>query len=183
MITGPNGSGKSTALEVIMGLLEPDEGRVLRGGLDLDEFRRRIAWLPQQPVVMPGTVADNLTLFADATRTDLDAAAAVTGFDEVLAGLPDGYDTMLGAGGVGLSAGQRQRLALTRVLVSDGTLLLLDEPTAHLDPASHERVLARLRERADGGDAVVVVAHGAEVLRHADEVVEMATAVTEATHA
>ena len=176
MITGPNGSGKSTALEVVMGLLAPDEGRVLRGGLDLDEFRRRIAWLPQQPVIVPGTVAENLTLFADTSRTDLDATAAVTGFDEVLAGLPDGYDTMLGAGGVGLSAGQRQRLALTRVLVSDGTLLLLDEPTAHLDPVSVERVLARLRERADSGDAVVVVAHGADVLRHADEVIEMPAA-------
>ena len=176
MITGPNGSGKSTALGVIMGLLAPDEGRVLRGGLDLDEFRRRIAWLPQQPVVVPGTVAENLTLFADASRAELDAAAEVTGFDEVLAGLPDGYDTMLGAGGVGLSAGQRQRLALTRVLVSHATLLLLDEPTAHLDPSSAERVLARLRERADGGDAVVVVAHGAEVLSHADEVIEMPAA-------
>ena len=84
---------------------------------------------------------------------------------------------MLGAGGVGLSAGQRQRLALTRVLVSTGSLLLLDEPTAHLDPTSAERVLIRLRERAVGGDAVVVVAHGAEVLRHADEIVEMPEAV------
>ncbi len=177
MITGPNGSGKSTTLEVIMGLIEPDEGRVLRGEDELDEFRRRVAWLPQQPVVVPGSVAENLTLFADASRADLDAAASITGFDEVLAGLSDGYDTMLGAGGVGLSAGQRQRLALTRVLVSTGSLLLLDEPTAHLDPTSAERVLIRLRERAVGGDAVVVVAHGAEVLRHADEIVEMPEAV------
>ena len=126
---------------------------------------------------MPGSVAENLTLFADASRADLDAAASITGFDEVLAGLSDGYDTMLGAGGVGLSAGQRQRLALTRVLVSTGSLLLLDEPTAHLDPTSAERLLIRLRERAVGGDAVVVVAHGAEVLRHADEIVEMPEAV------
>ena len=173
MLTGPNGSGKSTALEAIMGLLEPDEGRVVRADQELEAFRRRIAWLPQQPVVVPGTVAENLTLFADAARTDLDAAAAVTGFDEVLAGLPAGYDTLLGAGGVGLSAGQRQRLALVRVLVSSGTLLLLDEPTAHLDPVSADRVLTLLRERAGRGDAVVVVAHGPDVLRHADDIVEM----------
>ena len=142
-----------------MGLIEPDEGRVL-GWDELDEFgggsrgcrSSRLSW---------GASPRTWTLFADASRVDLDAAASITDSMRFSPGCPTAT-TRCWVHGVGLSAGQRQRLALTRVLVSTGSLLLLDEPTAHLDPTSAERVPIRLRERAVGGDAVVVVAHGAE---------------------
>lgn len=174
---GPNGAGKSTAVATILGLTAPDEGSVLVGSISVAElepaaYHEQVAWLPQQPVVVPGTVADNLALFGALDRAALHNAAAVTGFDDVLDALPDGLDTVLGAGGVGLSAGQRQRLALTRVLASPSPLLLLDEPTAHLDAASERSVLAALAQRAGTGDTVIVVAHRQVARDHADHVVD-----------
>ncbi|GAB21550.1 ABC transporter permease/ATP-binding protein CydD [Gordonia polyisoprenivorans NBRC 16320 = JCM 10675] len=178
VFTGPNGSGKSTMFAAILGLLAPDEGSVLVGSipvaeLEPDAYHEQVAWLPQQPVVVPGTVADNLALFGALDPAQLHRACAATGFDEVLASLPDGADTVLGTGGVGLSAGQRQRLALTRVLASPSPLLLLDEPTAHLDAASEESVLAALAARARAGDTVLVVAHRDVARANADHVVEL----------
>lgn len=179
VLTGPNGVGKSTALAAIMGLIHPDEGSVLMGSvsvaeLDPEVLHEQLAWLPQQPVVVPGTVADNLALFGAIDPSALRTASAATGFDDVLASLPDGVDTAIGAGGIGLSAGQRQRLALTRVLASPAPLVLLDEPTAHLDDASATAVLGALSRRAAGGDTVVVVAHQPLVRSFADSIVELA---------
>ncbi|MFW0796637.1 thiol reductant ABC exporter subunit CydD [Gordonia sp. CPCC 205515] len=179
VLTGPNGAGKSTTLMTIMGLIHPDEGSVLIGAipvaeLDRDAFHEQICWLPQQPVVVPGTVDENLALFGPLDPQARDDAAAATGFDAVLATLPDGGETVLGAGGMGLSAGQRQRLALTRVLAGPAPLLLLDEPTAHLDVASATAVLRALTARAAGGDTVVVVAHQPLVRSFADRVIDMA---------
>ncbi|MFT4125465.1 MAG: thiol reductant ABC exporter subunit CydD [Gordonia sp. (in: high G+C Gram-positive bacteria)] len=176
LFTGPNGSGKSTTLAVVLGLLTPDEGSVLVGSVPVAElepaaYHEQIAWLPQQPVVVPGTVAENLALFGALDPAGLARAAALTGFDEVIADLPAGVSSVLGAGGVGLSAGQRQRLALTRVLASPAPLLLLDEPTAHLDGTAEERVLAALARRAHDGDTVVVVAHRDVARDVADHVV------------
>lgn len=177
VFTGPNGSGKTTTLSAILGLLTPDEGSVLIGSVPVTEleptaFHEQVAWLPQQPVVVPGTVADNLRLFGTIDPASLRQAAATTGFDDVLASLPNGMDTELGAGGVGLSAGQRQRLALTRVLASPSPLLLLDEPTAHLDEHAESAVLEALAARARGGDTVIVVAHRQIARDVADHVVE-----------
>ena len=178
MLTGPNGSGKSTTLMAIMGLIAPDDGSVLIGSisvaeLDLDALHEQVAWLPQQPVIVPGTVAENLALFGASDPDAVWKAARATGFDEVLAGLPAGLDTVLGAGGVGISAGQRQRLALTRVLAAPSPLLLLDEPTAHLDAASEAAVMARLAERAAAGDTVIVVSHRPSARDAVDRVIEL----------
>ncbi len=178
VITGPNGAGKSTTLAAIMGLIRPDEGSVLIGStpvaeLDPDALHEQIAWLPQQPVVVPGTVAENLALFGGLEPNALRTVSAATGFDEVLADLPRGTRTVLGAGGVGLSAGQRQRLALTRVLAAPSPLVLLDEPTAHLDERSAAAVLAVLARRATAGDTVVVVAHHPIARSFADLVIDL----------
>ncbi|MGW0039185.1 thiol reductant ABC exporter subunit CydD [Gordonia sp. NPDC003376] len=177
VFAGPNGSGKSTAIAAILGLLAPEEGSVLVGSISVAElepgaYHEQIAWLPQHPVVVPGTVADNLALFGALDPEGLRRACATTGFDEVLAALPDGPDTVLGSGGVGLSAGQRQRLALTRVLAAPAPLLLLDEPTAHLDAAAERTVLEALAARARAGDTVIVVAHRAVARGVAHEVIE-----------
>ncbi|MBV7702321.1 thiol reductant ABC exporter subunit CydD [Nocardia nova] len=188
-LIGPNGSGKSTALLVILGLMAPERGAVLAGGrpageLDPDGWWSHIAWLPQRPVLLPGTLRENLELFGaqagDGGRGGttgraeaVDNACAATGFDTVLDELPDGWDTVVGPGGVGLSLGQRQRLALVRVLAADRPILLFDEPTAHLDEHSEATVLAALTERARAGATVVVVAHRPTVLAIADHIIEV----------
>lgn len=189
VLTGPNGCGKSTALQAILGLLTPDAGSVLVDGipvsdLDPDRWWSHIAWLPQRPVLVPGTLRANLELLGPPSGPgQVDAACAATGFDAVLATLPSRWDTVLGAGGIGLSLGQRQRLALTRTLAAPRSILLLDEPTAHLDDASEATVLAALTARARAGATVVVVAHRPSVLAIADRVVEVrATTTAQSEH-
>ncbi|MGF7122220.1 thiol reductant ABC exporter subunit CydD [Rhodococcus sp. AG1013] len=181
VLTGANGSGKSTALQVVLGLTEPDAGSVRIDGTDVRDLDpagwwAQIAWLPQHPVIVPGTLAENLALVGD-VDTDaerLQQACRATGFDDVLAELPRGWDTVVGAGGLGLSLGQRQRLALTRLLVSSRPVLLLDEPTAHLDEETERTVLNSLRELARHGRTVVVVGHRPTVLAAGDQVTEVA---------
>ena len=178
VLTGPNGSGKSSVVSVILALLSPDAGEVTVAGVplervDVDAYRSQTAWLPQHPVVIPGTVRQNLDMFGVRDPEALAAASRASGFDEVLAELPDGLDTVLGSGGAGMSAGQRQRLALTRVLASPAPLLLLDEPTAHLDADSEDRVLAAIGERARAGATVLMVAHHAVAVADGDDVIEL----------
>lgn len=190
-LTGPNGSGKSTALQAILGLIEPTRGAVSADGIDIreipaEQWWARLAWLPQRPVLVPGTLRENLellgaTIAGPARRgparvlSEVDAACAVTGFDAVLEALPAGWDTVVGSGGIGLSLGQRQRLALTRVLAADRPIVLLDEPTAHLDPDSEVAVAAALTTLARTGATVVVVAHRPALLSAADEIVAVPT--------
>lgn len=176
VLTGRNGAGKSTTLQVIAGLTTPASGRVTVDGVDLAELAparwwRQLSWLPQRPVLVPGTVRENLLLLGN--LDDIDTACAAAGFDDVLATLPDGLDTMLGRGGVGLSLGQRQRLGLARALGSSAPVLLLDEPTAHLDAATEERVLRAIVARARAGATVVVVGHRGPVVAIGDQVVEV----------
>ncbi|MEU6828647.1 ATP-binding cassette domain-containing protein [Nocardia beijingensis] len=189
VLAGPNGSGKSTAVQAILGLITPDRGAVTVDGVDVRELDperwwARVAWLPQRPVLVPGTLRDNLELLGARTADhaargpvrvvdDLEAACLATGFDTVLDDLPERWDTVVGPGGIGLSLGQRQRLALTRVLATERPILLLDEPTAHLDAAAEATVLAALRARARAGATVIVIGHRPTVLAAADHVVEV----------
>lgn len=174
VLAGENGAGKTTTLLAIAGLLTPTHGRVTIDGVDVDELNRpawwrQLAWLAQRPVIIPGTVAENLALFGP--LTDAQNACDAAGFTEVLDTLPDGLETVLGRGGVGLSLGQRQRLGLARALGSRAPVLLLDEPTSHLDEATERTALQAIRDRATRGATVVVVAHRDSVLRIADHVV------------
>ncbi|MEY8016571.1 thiol reductant ABC exporter subunit CydD [Mycobacterium servetii] len=179
VLTGRNGAGKSTTLQAIAGLTPPSSGRVTVAGVDVADLEpgawwRQLSWLPQRPVLVPGTVADNLDLFGP--LADRDAACAAAAFDTVLAELPDGVNTVLGRGGVGLSLGQRQRLGLARALGSAAPLLLLDEPTAHLDARTEALVLRAIVDRARAGATVVVVGHREPVVAVGDRVVEVAAA-------
>lgn len=185
VLTGRNGAGKSTTLQVIAGLTAPTSGRVTVGGVDVADLApaawwRQLSWMPQRPVLIPGTVRANLALFGD--LGDVEYACIAAGFDSVLAQLPDGLETELGRGGVGLSLGQRQRLGLARALGSAAHVLLLDEPTAHLDPHTESRVLNAIVERARSGATVVVVGHREQVVAIGDLIVEVA-AVSEADYA
>lgn len=183
VLTGANGAGKSTTLAAIAGLTVPTAGRVTVSGtdiadLDLPAWWRQLSWLPQRPALIPGSVADNLALFGE--LVDAQAGCAAAGFDVVVTELPDGLHTGLGRGGVGLSLGQRQRLGLARALGSAAPVLLLDEPTAHLDAATEQRVLTALVQRARAGSTVVVVAHRAPVLAIGDRVITVRAQAGEA---
>jgi ATP-binding cassette, subfamily C, bacterial CydD len=176
VLTGRNGAGKTTTLQAIAGLTAPASGRVTVAGFDVADLDaaawwRQLSWLPQRPVLVPGTVDENLALLGE--LEDIESACANSGFDAVLAGLPDGMNTMLGREGVGLSLGQRQRLGLARALGSRAAVLLLDEPTAHLDALAENRVLRAIVERARAGATVVVVGHRAPVVAIGDQVVEV----------
>ncbi|MBF6332605.1 thiol reductant ABC exporter subunit CydD [Nocardia transvalensis] len=199
VLTGFNGCGKSTALQAILGLIAPDSGSVTVDGIavpDLDPewWWSRLAWLPQRPVLLPGTLRENLELFGahpephadDPAHApiDVEAACAATGFETVLDELPARWDTVVGTGGLGLSLGQRQRLALTRVLATPRPILLLDEPTAHLDDTTEATVLAALAARARTGSTVVVIAHRPSILAIADRIITVPSALpTSESHA
>jgi ATP-binding cassette, subfamily C, bacterial CydD len=167
VIAGPNGVGKTTMLHDLLGLNEP--------ATDRRALWSDVAWLPHRPMLLPGTIAQNLELFGP--LVDVEEACRAACFDEVLAELPDGLQTMLGRGGVGLSLGQRQRLGLARVLGSPASVLLLDEPTAHLDAVTEDRVLRAIAQRAADGANVVVVGHRDPVLAIGDRVVHMGSLV------
>ena len=185
-LTGPSGCGKSSAVRVLLGLARPAPGTVtvrpLDGApVDLVEvdpaaWARQLVWVPQRPTLVPDTVRANVLLTSpDADAAGLAAAARATGFDTVVARLPAGWDTRVGTGGAGLSAGQRQLLALTRALLSDAPLVVLDEPTAHLDAASEAVVLATIDALRAAGRTVLVVAHRPALASAADVVVEVRT--------
>jgi len=176
VLTGPNGAGKSTALQVILGITEPTSGHVTIGGIDVadldpESWWRQISWLAQRPAIVPGIVKDNLDLFGE--LEDHESACCDAGFDRVLDLLPNGIHTVLGRGGTGLSLGQRQRLGLARALGSPASVLLLDEPTAHLDSVTESTVLTAIARRARRGDTVIVVAHRDRVLAIGDQVIDM----------
>ena len=186
-VMGPSGCGKSTVAEVVLGLRAVDQGAVAvidgtgRRTALVDIVPRswldQAAWLGQHPVVVPGTVLQNVTLFSGA-RPDAEVAEAAraSGLTDVLADLPDGWSTRLGDGGLGLSAGQRQRLALTRVLLTDAALVVLDEPSAHLDQTSQAVVLDAISALRDSGRTVLVIAHRQALADVADQVVTLALA-------
>ncbi|MFG2355085.1 thiol reductant ABC exporter subunit CydD [Streptomyces sp. NPDC048521] len=177
-LVGPSGVGKSTLLNVLLGFVRPTEGRVRIGGadladLDLEEWRSRIAWVPQRPHLYAGTIADNVRLARpDAEESAVRRALRDAGALEFVDALPEGADTVLGEDGAGLSAGQRQRLALARAFLADRPVLLLDEPTAALDGATEAEVVAAVRRLAVGRTVLLVV-HRPALLEVADRVVRL----------
>ncbi|MEU6481292.1 thiol reductant ABC exporter subunit CydD [Streptomyces sp. NPDC047017] len=177
-LVGPSGAGKSTLLSVLLGFVRPTAGRVRVGGADLAgadlaQWHSRIAWVPQRPHLYAGTIAENVRL----ARPDADDAALREALDragalEFVDALPAGTLTVLGEDGAGLSAGQRQRLALARAFLADRPVLLLDEPTAALDGATEAEVVEAVR-RLSAGRTVLLVAHRPALLDLADRVVRL----------
>ncbi|MEU1328654.1 thiol reductant ABC exporter subunit CydD [Streptomyces sp. NPDC005865] len=175
-LIGPSGAGKTTLLSLLLGFVTPTSGRVTADGADLgaldpDAWCAQVAWVPQRPHLIAGSVADNIRLGRpDASEAEVREAARAASADVFVEELAEGYDTLLGEHGAGLSAGQRQRIALARAFLKDAPVLLLDEPTAHLDPES-EAAVTRATVALMRGRTAVVVAHRTSLLPHADRIV------------
>jgi ATP-binding cassette, subfamily C, bacterial CydD len=164
ILTGPSGAGKSSLLACMLGFVSPASGVITAGGADLnriagDDWLAQIAWVPQHPHLFAATVAGNIALGQPgARRPQIAAAAQLAGADEFIRRLPRGYDTVLTEGARTLSAGQRQKIALARAFLRPAPLLLLDEPAAHLDPASADRLMTVIETQL-AGRTVVLVTH------------------------
>jgi ATP-binding cassette, subfamily C, bacterial CydD len=177
-LTGPSGAGKSTVAALLLRLADPVSGRITSGGVDLAScdtaaWRQLLAWVPQAPTMFRGTVAENIALaHPGADMADVRRAAERAGAASFAAALPRGYDTVIGDGGRPLSAGERRRIALARALLRDAALVILDEPTADLDPDSAQAV-AETVDGLRGRCTVLVIAHRPELAELCDRVVTL----------
>jgi ATP-binding cassette subfamily B protein len=181
-LLGPSGIGKSTLLHLLLRLYDVDAGRILIDGVDLRDctqrsLRERFAFVPQDPWLLDATVAENIAFGnSEATRAGVLLAGRAALVDEFVDRLPDGYDTPLGEGGVRLSGGQRRRVALARAAVSTAPVVLLDEPTASLDPVSAGTVIEAIRTTT-ADRTVLLVTHDHDLAAIADRVVTLPSRV------
>ena len=169
LLTGASGTGKSTIIDLILGFLPPQTGRITINGAEMDILvpaarTRMIGWIGQKPVIFAGTIEENIR-FANpaASEDELKAAIRNAHLDELVASLPQGIKTPLGEGGFGVSGGQAQRIAIARAFLKDAPLLLLDEPTSHLDPAVERDILESLKHLA-AGRTVVLATHSTQAM-------------------
>lgn len=177
-LVGPSGSGKSTAIGLFLGFVRPDSGAVYVNGHDVARtdavlWRHQLGWVPQRPHLLHGSIEDNLRIAdREASEAQLEHAMEMVGLSHLLDGLPDRLATSIGEGGLSLSAGERQRLALARAVVRDAPVLLLDEPVAHLDAHAEAALRASLGPWLESR-TVLVAAHRPELVSRLDRVVRL----------
>ncbi len=166
VLAGPSGAGKSTVIELLLGFVRPEEGRILINGHDIADIvpqalSELTAWIGQRPTLFAASIRENIAFARSAATTaEIEDAARLARVTEFAETLPQGLDTPIGEGGFGLSGGQAQRIAIARAFLKNAKLLLLDEPTAHLDPATEADVLTSLRRLAMGR-TVIMASHSA----------------------
>ena len=188
-IVGPSGAGKSTLFQLLLRFYDPDQGRVVIGGIDVRELdlvalRRRLGLVPQDVVVFSGSAADNIAYGVEISSEDeVRRAARAAHAEEFIVRWPENYDTFLGEKGMRLSGGQRQRIAIARALIKQPPLLLLDEATASLD-AESERLVQEALNEVSRDRTVVVIAHRLATVRRADRilVLDRGQLVADGTH-
>ena len=186
VLAGPSGSGKTSTIYALMRLLPIQRGHLMVCTREGEEFPLQnvpkeklweaITWVPQHPSLLPGSLREQLPPAPD---EELEAAAALCGFSEVLDTLPQRWDTLIGQDGAGLSVGQRQRFALTRALLARTPIVILDEPTAHLDAVSEEIVLKAMEALRKKGRTVIAIAHRQALIDAADQVISVHSRVKE----
>ena len=175
-IVGSTGSGKSTLLSLLPRFYDPTLGRILIDGVDIADhkvaaLRAQIGFVLQDSVLFPGTIRENIAYGRpDAAEQDIVAAARIANADEVIARMPHGYDSPVGEHGNTLSGGQRQRIAIARTVLRNSPILVLDEPTAALDPQSELLVIEAL-QRLMKGRTVIMIAHRLNTLIGADKII------------
>lgn len=185
-IAGPTGAGKTSLAYMIPGFLTPTSGRVLIGGVDtrewpLADLRNAASYVFQEHLFLSGTIMENLRLGRpDASREEVEKAARLSGAHDFIADLPQGYETVLGRDGGSLSVGEKQRISIARGLVRDTPLLILDEPTAALDPETEQALVAALTSPAaqergirSPNRIVFVIAHRLSTISRADRILFM----------
>lgn len=180
VLAGPSGSGKTSTIYALMRLLPIQSGQLMVHTCNGEEIPlqdipketlwKAITWVPQHPSLLPGTLREQLP---SSTDEELEAAAALCGFTEVLDTLAEGWDAPIGQDGAGLSVGQRQRFALTRALLARTPIVILDEPTAHLDAVSEEIVLKAIEALRKKGRTVIAIAHRQALIDAADQVIRV----------
>ncbi|WP_231123596.1 ABC transporter ATP-binding protein [Nocardioides sambongensis] len=171
-LVGRTGSGKSTLASLLSRAVEPPPGTIFLGGtdittLDLHELRSRVGVVTQRTEILAGTLAENIALFADVPRTEIESAVAELGLTGWVEGLPEGLNTLLGPGGTTLSAGEEQLVAFARLLVRHVQVVVLDEATARMDPVTEVRVV-RAADRLIRGRTGVLVAHRLSTIERAE---------------
>jgi ABC-type multidrug transport system fused ATPase/permease subunit len=177
-LVGPSGAGKTTVTRLLLRFLDPERGRVTIAGRDIRDYaqadvRRHFAIAGQEAYVFDSTIRENLRLARpEATDAELHAVLHRARLEDWIASLPDGLDTPVGEEGSRLSGGQRQRLTLARALLADAPVLVLDEPTAHLDPETAEAVMDDVLAAA-GDRMVLLISHRPEGLERMDEVIAL----------
>jgi ATP-binding cassette, subfamily C, bacterial CydD len=178
-LVGASGAGKTTIAMLLLRFIEPETGAIRLGeqniaGLTPHVWRSQVAWVPQQPYLFHTTIADNLRLARPAaTHAQLRQAAHLALLDDWIQSLPAGYETLVGEQGARLSGGQAQRLALARAFLKDAPLLIMDEPTAHLDP-EQEAMLEEATRRLCTGRRVILIAHRLPSIFRSDQILLMA---------
>jgi ATP-binding cassette subfamily C protein CydD len=175
-LVGPSGSGKSTIAQLLLRFLSPQNGQICLNGqpvqtLPSSDWRRQIAWVAQSPYLYNCSISENIRLGRqDATFEEIQQAAKQANLDDFIQSLPEGFETLVGEQGARLSGGQAQRLALARAFLRNPALLVMDEPTAHLDP-EQEALLQPAIQRLCRGRTVILIAHRLATVIRADQII------------
>ena len=181
LLRGRSGSGKSTSVSTLLRFVEPSEGHIYINDIDIanishESLWKNITWVPQRPAIIPGTILENLG--CEDVSQELIDASTLTGFHSIVQELPKKWNTIIGHGGTGLSVGQRQRLALTRAIITPRPLVILDEPSAHLDAMSEEDVVRTIQHLKEKGNTVLVIAHRKSIDRYGDAIFHVTSTTT-----
>ncbi|EFI34243.1 type I secretion system ATPase [Desulfonatronospira thiodismutans ASO3-1] len=177
-VTGPSGSGKTSLARVLLGVWKPDQGSVFLDDISLQSFDqallgRKMGYVPQEVELFSGTVAENIARLGEVDSPSVVDAAMQARAHDMILGLPQGYDTRVGEGGIALSGGQKQRIVLARALYKDPWLLVLDEPDSHLDQGGRESMKEVLADLKSKGVFLILISHNNELIKLADKVLDM----------